>query len=586
MDEKPLTVPGAWLRRMHPRRGGVRGPVPWTSPQASAKTRALVVGGEGDSEVAREARRYLDGAAGTAASAITAVVSAAPKDAVAVQRAFVDAWTVEHGVGFATCALVEVTVTKVTRDAGGNVTGVGRRKGGDGLGGVEPETVRRIRGPLAVADDDAHADAVGRLAGVRAETPLKRWLVSYRVPTQRHWVSECIGARIELKPYLRWLHSDLALTHLHAITRKDRFAGLRERAREKTAEVARYRGLTAAGLADRLVPGSGTLVLDYGPRRFTIRLDERLAPVVTGETGRVLRTLPGPGARDDRAPAAYRTFAALRKDVRAVAPRAGGPAGAGHARLAAVVPGGVPRLSRRPPAGRALRAPPRHDGVPRRRERPPAGAADAPFVLPGAIRVGIAHPLGLGGSLGAWSQVFADYEITQPFPQLGRLVHAMTEDERGSARLERFEGAQVPSGAVLGLVRRGWERGAPQDAGTAMWMFRRISAHRHVAIASTRGSWQGRPVRPADARPWTASDRLASPARTTPAPPAFRRPGPGRRVRNPLRPGRPHRRLPPTHEGHEHGLPGRERPDDPRHVAPGDAPAPRRHFRAGRETGA
>ena len=44
--------------------------------------------------------------------------------------------------------------------------------------------------------------------------------------------------------------------------------------------------------------------------------------------------------------------------------------------------------------------------------------------------VGIAHPLHLGASVAAWSELFADYEILQPFPQLGREVHTLTAEER------------------------------------------------------------------------------------------------------------------------------------------------------------
>lgn len=62
-----------------------------------------------------------------------------------------------------------------------------------------------MRALLAVAGEDDHADAVERLAGVRERTPLTMWLASYLVPTRRKWVDQCLGARIEIKPHLRWL---------------------------------------------------------------------------------------------------------------------------------------------------------------------------------------------------------------------------------------------------------------------------------------------------------------------------------------------------------------------------------------------
>ncbi|MFD0850659.1 DUF4132 domain-containing protein, partial [Actinomadura adrarensis] len=99
-----------------------------------------------------------------------------------------------------------------------------------------------------------------------------------------------------------------------------------------------------------------------------------------------------------------------------------------------------------------------------------ADAGDEALELPDGASIGIAHPLDLGDRIPAWSEVFADYEILQPFPQLGREVHALTDEERASGRLARFEGITVPAHTVLGLTRRGWERGMPLDNGAERWI--------------------------------------------------------------------------------------------------------------------
>ena len=60
----------------------------------------------------------------------------------------------------------------------------------------------------------------------------------------------------------------------------------------------------------------------------------------------------------------------------------------------------------------------------------------------------------------AWAEVFADYEILQPFPQLGRDVPS---DRRGaSRRLARFDGRQGPDrqGARPGAARLAARRAA------------------------------------------------------------------------------------------------------------------------------
>jgi hypothetical protein len=78
--------------------------------------------------------------------------------------------------------------------------------------------------------------------------------------------------------------------------------------------------------------------------------------------------------------------------------------------------------------------------------------------------------------------VFADYEILQPFPQLTRTVHILTDAERAGRRLERFQDAAVPAEAVLGLERRGWRRSRPAEAGIQGCVFRELPGGLYVNI--------------------------------------------------------------------------------------------------------
>jgi hypothetical protein len=95
-----------------------------------------------------------------------------------------------------------------------------------------------------------------------------------------------------------------------------------------------------------------------------------------------------------------------------------------------------------------------------------ADASDEPYELPEAATVGVAHRLDLDdATCAAWAQVFGDYEILQPFDQLGRAVFRPTGDERKAAVMKRLTGVSVKTGKVLGLEARGWHRGMPQDAG-------------------------------------------------------------------------------------------------------------------------
>ncbi|TDD81051.1 DUF4132 domain-containing protein [Actinomadura rubrisoli] len=121
-----------------------------------------------------------------------------------------------------------------------------------------------------------------------------------------------------------------------------------------------------------------------------------------------------------------------------------------------------------------------------------ADVDDNALTPPGSARIGIVHPLELGKALDAWSAVFADYAILQPFPQLGRAVHVLSDAERADRRLERFQGVDVPPRAVFGLERRGWQRSRPMDAGIQSCVFREVPGGLFVTIKLNPGVPIGR----------------------------------------------------------------------------------------------
>jgi hypothetical protein len=302
--------------------------------------------------------------------------------------------------------------------------------------------------------------------------------------------------------------TDVALMHLHGIAQRVKFKGLKGKAQEQIEEVAAGLELTADQLADRLVPdfgldADGSLTLDYGPRRFTVGFDEQLKPFVTDEDGKRRKALPKPGAKDDPdlAPAAYKAFSTLKKDVRTAAADQirrleacmvtgrRWPAGefrellAGHPLVRHIVRRLV-WLAEEGGKTTAFRV--AEDGT-------FADVDDDVLTVADSASAGIAHPIDLDGALGAWAEVFADYEILQPFPQLGRPVHRLTDEERAAGRLTRFEGLTVPVRKVLGLTSRGWRRGEPQDAGVECWISRRLPEGRNIVIELDPGIAAGIP---------------------------------------------------------------------------------------------
>ncbi|MFE7108788.1 DUF4132 domain-containing protein [Streptomyces sp. NPDC057575] len=323
-------------------------------------------------------------------------------------------------------------------------------------------------------------------------------------PVIRSWPGESAHHRaVEGLDVLAAIGTDVALLHLHGISQRVKFKGLKVRAGEKIAEVAAGLGLTGEQLSDRLVPdlaldADGSTVIDYGTRSFTVGFDEQLRPYVLDGDGKRRKDLPKPGARDDEelAPAERKRFMALKKDVRTIASdqvrrlEAAMVTGrswtaqefqelfVGHPLLWHLVRRLVWLSGTEDGTGTAFRV---------AEDRTFADVEDDVFVLADDATVRLAHPLHLGDELAAWSELFADYEILQPFAQLGRSVLALSEEETDAYRLTRFEGLKVPVGKILGLQRRGWERGVPQDAGVECWISKRLSDDCYLVIALDPG---------------------------------------------------------------------------------------------------
>ncbi|WP_063042832.1 DUF4132 domain-containing protein [Nocardia pseudovaccinii] len=302
---------------------------------------------------------------------------------------------------------------------------------------------------------------------------------------------------------LAGIGTETALMHLHETAQRVKFKALKTRAGEKIAEVAAGLGLTGEQLSDRLVPdfgldAQGRTVIDYGARRFTVGFDEQLRPFVVDQDGKRRKDLPAPGARDDTALAAAerKRFADLKKSVRTVASYE-------IRRLESAM---VTQRSwtRREFQDLFLR----HPLIKHLTERLVwtceiesvvtafrtaedgtfTDVDDDSWIMPDVAQIRIAHPVTVGDiEMRRWSELFADYQILQPFAQLGREVYAPTAAEAGGSRLPRFEGVTVPVGRVLGLTRRGWDRGAPLDNGVERWISRQVAPDAHLVIALAPG---------------------------------------------------------------------------------------------------
>lgn len=269
--------------------------------------------------------------------------------------------------------------------------------------------------------------------------------------------------------------SDVALMHLNGLAQQRKVGGLQRRAEAKIAAIAQARELSREQLDDRLVPdlgldADGSLRLDFGPRQFTVGFDEALAPYVRDGDGKRLRELPKPGRGDDAALAALASaqWKSLKASARALA----------SLQIARLEQAMCTR--RRWNAGEWQTLIVRHpllrhlarrllwavyvDDRPQRCLRVAedgsfADASDSLLTLADGDEIGLAHPCELDPAAAmAFGQQFADYEILQPFPQLGREVWRLDPAEAAGDTLQRFSGRRVASGSLLGLESRGWRR--------------------------------------------------------------------------------------------------------------------------------
>ncbi|HGM5489344.1 TPA: DUF4132 domain-containing protein [Serratia fonticola] len=314
-------------------------------------------------------------------------------------------------------------------------------------------------------------------------------------PFIRAWPGEAQHQRaVNGLEVLNLIGSDVALMLLNGIAQKVKFKGLQDRAREKIAAIAEARELTIEELEDRLAPDlgldeNGSLRLDFGDRQFTVSFDETLKPFVRDSDGTRLKDLPKPKKTDhpELANDAVNTFKLLKKDARTVAAQQ-------------VVRLEIAMCQRRrwtPELFELFLV--RHPLVRHLVQRLAWGvyllddnlshggklvdcfrvaedgslttAEDDEYRLPQGenVRIGIPHALELPEHQAAgFGQLFADYELLQPFVQLGRDTYSLTEQERESRELLRWKGAVVPTGRILGLANKGWRRGDAQDGGAIL----------------------------------------------------------------------------------------------------------------------
>ncbi len=328
-------------------------------------------------------------------------------------------------------------------------------------------------------------------------------------PRIREWPGESAHARaVTGLDLLAAIGSDVALMHLNGIASKVKFKALQEHAKKKIELVAQARGFTAMELADRLVPDlgldeSGRLELNFGPRQFYVGFDEALKPFVRDAENVRLKDLPKPIKSDDAdlADAATERYKQMKKDAKAIASMqvtrlemamvARRRWSAGDFNLFFIEHPVMRHLATRVVWGVYDNGSLQHN-FRVAEDWTLADADDNTYALAQDATVGISHILEIPkATQEAFGQIFADYEILQPFKQMGRETYALTVDEQNQDTLTRFANKVVATGSVMGLTNRGWERGQAQDAGWVGEFTKRLGEDWQAELALDPGTVVG-----------------------------------------------------------------------------------------------
>jgi hypothetical protein len=295
-------------------------------------------------------------------------------------------------------------------------------------------------------------------------------------PLVRDWPSNGFHERAAFAlECLRTIGNDTALLQLSDIARKVKSPALQEKARTLMDAIAADRRLSRAQLEDRIVPDlgldeRGSRLFDFGPRRFRLDFGADLRPRLRDEAGKRLPGLPRPNSKDDagKTAATVRDWDLFKKELKLVV-----KVQAKRLEKAMLtcrrwsVAEFDTFLVRHPflrhmtrlllwglfdAEGQVVRA---------FRVGEDGGCADVDdrnCVLERTWTVGVVHPLHLSDAeRSRWGEVFGDYEIIPPFPQLSRRVHRLLPGEDNALELTRFGDKQIPEMLFFGILKsHGW----------------------------------------------------------------------------------------------------------------------------------
>ena len=277
---------------------------------------------------------------------------------------------------------------------------------------------------------------------------------------------------------------DLALMTVDGISKKFNNKQVKRAGEEAFLFAAEQLNIDPEVLADKIVPSlgfdeRGQQIIDYGTRQFTATITPSLVIEVKNSDGKMMKSLPSPGSKDDedKAKAAKAGFAVMKKNLKSVVGiqclrleqalstnrtwmmaewrRLFVENPIMHMFAIGLIWGTYDDNGKITLSFRYM-----EDGT-------FTDAEENEITISEDSAIGLCHPLDLGEALtSAWKTQLEDYEITQPIEQLERKVFVLTEKDKDKFSVTEFGGAVMYAVSLLGKLQKlGWYKGSVQDAG-------------------------------------------------------------------------------------------------------------------------
>ncbi|VEP17663.1 conserved hypothetical protein [Hyella patelloides LEGE 07179] len=283
---------------------------------------------------------------------------------------------------------------------------------------------------------------------------------------------------------LKTMGTDTALMQLNGIAQKTRHKNLRKKALEQLAITAKERNLTTEELEDRIVPTcgldeQGKRIFDFGVRQFEFVLGEGMKPQVKDDKDKIRANLPKPGKKDDpdKANNAISAWKILKKQItqvtkiqatrleQAMITQRRWNVDEFELRIVnhplmthlawGLVWGGYDVKGNRVTTFRIAE------------DRTSRNIENETLQLKDITTVGIVHAIALTPEEKAkWNQIWLDYELFSPFPQLNRELFLPTPEERETTLVTRFKDITIPGIRLVSIFeKQEWIRGGTGDGG-------------------------------------------------------------------------------------------------------------------------